>query len=50
MLCMLCPTGEFKKRLNDDFDYAVTPLVFDLSLKVDPSSLAGEEGWKILHV
>ncbi len=42
--------GEFKKRLVDDFDFAVTPLVFDLSLKVDPSSLAGEGGWKILHV
>ncbi|GAB4821980.1 hypothetical protein N2152v2_009026 [Parachlorella kessleri] len=42
--------GEFKKRLVDDFDYAVTPLVFDLSLQVDPSSLAGAEGWKILHV
>ena len=34
----------------DDFDYAVTPLVFDLSLQVDPTSLAGVEGWKILHV
>ncbi len=25
---------EFKKRLDDEFDYMVTPLVFDLSLKI----------------
>ncbi|PSC74536.1 Cell surface [Micractinium conductrix] len=45
--------GEFKKRLVQDFDYAVTPLVFDLSLAVDSASLAtgGDTGgWKILHV
>lgn len=54
--------GEFKKRLNDDFNYSVTPLVFDLELKIDNASLAGGggasggggggsgEGWRILHV
>lgn len=42
--------GEFQKRLADDFDYAVTPLVFDLQLKVDPASVAGNESWKVLHV
>ncbi|KAL4859210.1 Sister chromatid cohesion protein PDS5 B-B [Chlorella vulgaris] len=41
--------GEFKRRLNDEFDYAVTPLVFDLNLAVDPGSL-GPDGWKVLHV
>ena len=46
--------GEFKKRVVDEFDYAVTPLVFDLALTVDPSSVnagAGEgQGWRILSV
>ncbi|EFN50705.1 hypothetical protein CHLNCDRAFT_28788, partial [Chlorella variabilis] len=41
--------GEFRRRLTDEFDFAVTPLVFDLSLAVDPGSL-GEQGWKVLHV
>eukprot|EP00887_Chlorella_sp_A99_P006595 scaffold3.g6595.t1 len=40
--------GEFKQRLDDEFDYMVTPLVFDLELKIDPASTAG--GWKILAV
>ncbi len=26
---------EFKKRLDDEFDFMVTPLVFDLNLKID---------------
>ena len=43
-------TGEFQKRLADDFDYAVTPLVFDLQLKVDPASVSGNDSWKVLHV
>ena len=46
--------GEFKKRIVDEFDYVVTPLVFDLALTVDPSSVnagAGEgQGWRILSV
>lgn len=43
--------GEFKKRLVEDFEFAVTPLVFDLSLEVAASSLAGNDsGWKMLHV
>ena len=33
-------------RLCDDFDLMVSPLVFDLALKVAQASLAG--GWKIL--
>ncbi|KAI3434996.1 hypothetical protein D9Q98_003048 [Chlorella vulgaris] len=32
--------GEFKKRLDDAFDFLVAPLVFDLELRVDPASLA----------
>ncbi|KAL4458688.1 hypothetical protein ABPG75_013553 [Micractinium tetrahymenae] len=44
--------GEFQQRLVQDFDFAVTPLVFDLALSVDPGSLAadGGNGWRILHV
>lgn len=38
--------GEFKERLDDQFDYMVTPLVFDLSLSVDPASTAA--GWRML--
>jgi len=29
---------EFKKRLDEEFDYMVTPLVFDLNLKLDSNS------------
>eukprot|EP00887_Chlorella_sp_A99_P005282 scaffold1.g5282.t1 len=31
--------GEFKKRLEEEFDFMVAPLVFDLELRIDPSSL-----------
>lgn len=45
---------EFKERIVDEFDYAVTPLVFDLELAVDSASVnagAGEgQGWRILSV
>lgn len=36
--------GEFEKRLVDEFDFAVTPLVFDLKLSIDSSSIAGAAG------
>lgn len=53
--------GEFRRRLDDEFDFMVAPLVFDLELRVHPASLApagtdvtaGEAargGWKFLHV
>ncbi|EFN56934.1 hypothetical protein CHLNCDRAFT_143466 [Chlorella variabilis] len=32
--------GEFKRRLGEEFDFMVAPLVFDLELRVDPASLA----------
>lgn len=35
--------GEFKQRLNDEFDFMVAPLVFDLELRVDPASLDAQE-------
>jgi len=37
-------SGEFKKRLNDEFDYMVTPLVFDLELSLK------SEGYKIVQI
>ncbi len=49
--------GEFEKRLVQEFDYAVTPLVFDLELSVDSSSVSNanaaagkNNGWRILSV
>lgn len=27
--------AEFKKRLDEEFEYLVTPLVFDLQIKID---------------
>lgn len=49
--------GEFKRRLVDDFDYAVNPLVFDLELSVDPNSLvptnngtSDSSSWQILQI
>ena len=46
--------GEFQRRLVQDFNYTVNPLVFDLELSVDPASLGGDgngkEGWRILSV
>ena len=43
----LPPPDETRTRLCDDFDCLVSPLVFDLALKLDPASLAA--GWRILH-
>lgn len=39
-----CSAGEFKQRLEDEFDYSVAPLVFDLELRIDPGSLAAPTG------
>lgn len=39
--------------MKDEFDYLVTPLVFDLELSLDRASMAGNngtEGWRILQV
>ncbi|KAL4425226.1 hypothetical protein ABPG75_009242 [Micractinium tetrahymenae] len=32
--------GEFRQRLEGEFDFMVAPLVFDLELRIDPASLA----------
>ncbi|KAI8474497.1 MAG: hypothetical protein J3K34DRAFT_407955 [Monoraphidium minutum] len=54
--------GEFKQRVSEEFDSIVSPLVFDLELRVDPSSLAAASndgasktssaggGWRVAHV
>ena len=45
------PAADFQKRLVSQFDYAVTPLVFDLKLAIQSSGgLASNEGWRILQV
>jgi len=36
-------TKEFEKRLFEEFDYMVNPLVFDLSLKLSTQSVALKE-------
>lgn len=42
--------GEFQKRLVSQFNYSVTPLVFDLTLEIQsPLGLASENGWRILQ-
>ncbi|KAL6768382.1 CGL127B [Auxenochlorella protothecoides x Auxenochlorella symbiontica] len=42
--------GEFQKRLVSQFNYSVTPLVFDLTLEIQsPLGLASEDGWRILQ-
>ncbi|CAG9461306.1 unnamed protein product [Pedinophyceae sp. YPF-701] len=38
--------GAFKERVADRFDLIVNPLVFDLTLAVDPESVSA--GWKVL--
>jgi len=34
--------------LDDEFDFMVTPLVYDLKLEIEQRSLVGDNGWKIL--
>uniref|UniRef100_A0A1D2AAC0 VWFA domain-containing protein n=2 Tax=Auxenochlorella protothecoides TaxID=3075 RepID=A0A1D2AAC0_AUXPR len=42
--------GEFQKLLVSQFNYSVTPLVFDLTLEIQsPLGLASEDGWRILQ-
>ena len=38
---------EFKKRMDDEFDYMVTPLVFDLRLTSGCSGLRDREGLRL---
>ena len=47
LLSLLPYTGEFKEQLCDEFGMVVSPLVYDLTLRLDPASQAA--GWKILH-
>lgn len=37
------PAGEFRQRLEGEFDFMVAPLVFDLELRVDPGSLGAQQ-------
>lgn len=48
--CPYSSPGEFQKRLVSQFNYSVTPLVFDLTLEIQsPLGLASEDGWRILQ-
>eukprot|EP01024_Parvocaulis_polyphysoides_P063874 TRINITY_DN7405_c0_g2_i12.p1 TRINITY_DN7405_c0_g2~~TRINITY_DN7405_c0_g2_i12.p1 ORF type:complete len:587 (-),score=96.35 TRINITY_DN7405_c0_g2_i12:474-2159(-) len=40
---------ELSKKLDEEFDYMVSPFLFDLELEFDPDSLNGADGWKILQ-
>eukprot|EP01026_Neomeris_dumetosa_P070361 TRINITY_DN701_c0_g2_i14.p1 TRINITY_DN701_c0_g2~~TRINITY_DN701_c0_g2_i14.p1 ORF type:complete len:623 (-),score=95.56 TRINITY_DN701_c0_g2_i14:340-2208(-) len=40
---------ELSKKLDEEFDYMVSPFLFDLELEFDLDSLNGADGWKILQ-
>eukprot|EP01025_Chloroclados_australasicus_P026989 TRINITY_DN26794_c0_g1_i6.p1 TRINITY_DN26794_c0_g1~~TRINITY_DN26794_c0_g1_i6.p1 ORF type:complete len:458 (-),score=61.95 TRINITY_DN26794_c0_g1_i6:3045-4418(-) len=42
--------SQLKTKLDEEFDYLVTPLLFDLDLEFEDYSLHGEDGWKVLKV
>jgi len=37
--------ADFRKKMDEEFDFMVTPLVFDLKLEIDPKSFDEGEGW-----
>eukprot|EP01023_Acetabularia_acetabulum_P043534 TRINITY_DN434_c0_g1_i10.p1 TRINITY_DN434_c0_g1~~TRINITY_DN434_c0_g1_i10.p1 ORF type:complete len:609 (+),score=86.48 TRINITY_DN434_c0_g1_i10:912-2738(+) len=38
---------ELRSKLNEEFDFMVTPLVYDLQIEIEKSSLTGDNGWEI---
>jgi len=42
--------AELIKKLDEEFEFMVTPLVFDLRLEFEEFSLKGANGWKIVKV
>eukprot|EP01025_Chloroclados_australasicus_P028835 TRINITY_DN2859_c0_g2_i1.p1 TRINITY_DN2859_c0_g2~~TRINITY_DN2859_c0_g2_i1.p1 ORF type:complete len:718 (-),score=64.40 TRINITY_DN2859_c0_g2_i1:367-2376(-) len=42
--------SQFRTKLDEEFDYMVTPLVFDLKLEIAQSSFNGGNGWKVIKV
>eukprot|EP01026_Neomeris_dumetosa_P068724 TRINITY_DN67446_c0_g1_i2.p1 TRINITY_DN67446_c0_g1~~TRINITY_DN67446_c0_g1_i2.p1 ORF type:complete len:531 (-),score=56.90 TRINITY_DN67446_c0_g1_i2:586-2178(-) len=41
---------QFRDKLDAEFDFMVTPLVFDLKLEIDPSSFNNGLGWQVIKV
>eukprot|EP01024_Parvocaulis_polyphysoides_P014479 TRINITY_DN159_c1_g1_i5.p1 TRINITY_DN159_c1_g1~~TRINITY_DN159_c1_g1_i5.p1 ORF type:complete len:343 (+),score=70.29 TRINITY_DN159_c1_g1_i5:53-1030(+) len=42
--------ADFRKKMDEEFDFMVTPLVFDLKLEIDPKSFDEGEGWQVIKV
>jgi len=42
--------SQFRKKLDEEFEFMVTPLVFDLKLEIDSSSFDGGNGWQVIKV
>eukprot|EP01025_Chloroclados_australasicus_P018433 TRINITY_DN1966_c0_g1_i2.p1 TRINITY_DN1966_c0_g1~~TRINITY_DN1966_c0_g1_i2.p1 ORF type:complete len:679 (+),score=72.83 TRINITY_DN1966_c0_g1_i2:110-2146(+) len=41
---------QFRNKMDQEFDFMVTPLVFNLKLEVDQSSFNNGDGWKVIKV
>eukprot|EP01024_Parvocaulis_polyphysoides_P054992 TRINITY_DN5590_c2_g1_i1.p1 TRINITY_DN5590_c2_g1~~TRINITY_DN5590_c2_g1_i1.p1 ORF type:complete len:429 (+),score=64.13 TRINITY_DN5590_c2_g1_i1:38-1288(+) len=42
--------ADFRKQMDEEFDFMVTPLVFDLKLEIDPKSFDDGMGWQVIKV
>eukprot|EP01023_Acetabularia_acetabulum_P011516 TRINITY_DN1532_c0_g1_i1.p1 TRINITY_DN1532_c0_g1~~TRINITY_DN1532_c0_g1_i1.p1 ORF type:complete len:797 (+),score=137.84 TRINITY_DN1532_c0_g1_i1:96-2486(+) len=42
--------SDFRKKMDEEFDFMVTPLVFDLKLEIDSESFNDGEGWQVIKV
>eukprot|EP01023_Acetabularia_acetabulum_P037178 TRINITY_DN351_c1_g1_i5.p1 TRINITY_DN351_c1_g1~~TRINITY_DN351_c1_g1_i5.p1 ORF type:complete len:593 (+),score=81.22 TRINITY_DN351_c1_g1_i5:83-1861(+) len=42
--------SQFRQKLNKEFDFIVTPLVFDLKLEIDAMSFDNGNGWQVIKV
>eukprot|EP01025_Chloroclados_australasicus_P049211 TRINITY_DN5595_c0_g1_i5.p1 TRINITY_DN5595_c0_g1~~TRINITY_DN5595_c0_g1_i5.p1 ORF type:complete len:642 (-),score=87.91 TRINITY_DN5595_c0_g1_i5:882-2807(-) len=42
--------SQFRTKMDEEFDFMVTPLVFDLKLEIDPASFNDGNGWQVIKV
>eukprot|EP01025_Chloroclados_australasicus_P002362 TRINITY_DN1053_c0_g2_i3.p1 TRINITY_DN1053_c0_g2~~TRINITY_DN1053_c0_g2_i3.p1 ORF type:complete len:661 (+),score=85.72 TRINITY_DN1053_c0_g2_i3:177-2159(+) len=42
--------SQFRKKMDEEFDFMVTPLVFDLQLEIDSASFNEGNGWQVIKV
>eukprot|EP01025_Chloroclados_australasicus_P002359 TRINITY_DN1053_c0_g1_i5.p1 TRINITY_DN1053_c0_g1~~TRINITY_DN1053_c0_g1_i5.p1 ORF type:complete len:666 (-),score=80.88 TRINITY_DN1053_c0_g1_i5:323-2320(-) len=42
--------SQFRKKMDEEFDYMVTPLVFDLKIEIVPASFNEGNGWQVIKV